>query len=546
MLFEKNCRAFSKVLPVLVLVIVVVSGSLIYSWSSGYIGSSTEEPSHTNDQSDDKNGSSDYPNETTHDDPAFDHFEFDLIDDPQTSGVPFTVTIKAVDQYGEQFVDYVGVNNLFCSGGTISPTATGSFFNGVWSGEVTVTGSVSDAVITTSAQSDSGWTGTSNTFNVDVVVEPILAMWNKTYGRTSRDERAYSLVVTGDGGYLMSGTSESPLGGSESVLLVKTDANGNLEWNRTVEGGACGSLVVTPDGGYALVGTLSERVRIDIDVYTYEYDAQLVKLDASGNVLWNQTYGGYGSDTARSLVVTDDGGFAIGGETSSFMLGGQHAWLIKTDENGTAQWNKTYGAGHNTFLVKLPDDGYALAYSSDDGDVLLVKTDADGTLQWSKPCGTQEWDSIQSFIATSDHGYALAGDTPFIGSGVDGTWFVKADELGNVVWNKTYEGSDLDSVSALIETSDGGYLIAGRTGVVDDYDLWLIKTTSNGTVEWTQTYGGAGDEQVFALVETPYGGYALAGYFRAPNTEEDVLYWGSVGNTDDFWLIKTDEYGNTN
>ena len=163
--------------------------------------------------------------------------------------------------------------------------------------------------------------------------------WNQTYGGPTV-EIGGSLVVTSDGGYALTGGWNCSAGGAD-FWLVKTDAAGNMEWNQTY-GGAnseeAGSLVVTSDGGYAIAGAWD--VVYDIDpVHGFSIsngDFWLVKTDAFGNMEWNRTYGGTDYDLAGSLVVTSDGGYALAGFTSSFGVGGGDFWLIKTDENGVA------------------------------------------------------------------------------------------------------------------------------------------------------------------------------------------------------------------
>jgi hypothetical protein len=164
--------------------------------------------------------------------------------------------------------------------------------------------------------------------------------WNQTYGGANSEE-AGSLVVTSDGGYAIAGAWDvvydiDPVHGfsisNGDFWLVKTDAFGNMEWNQTY-GGAwsdrAGSLVVTSDGGYALAGITNSSGIEDGDFW-------LVKTDAFGNMEWNRTYGGTDYDCAESLIATSDGGYALAGFTSSFGVGGGDFWLIKTDENGVA------------------------------------------------------------------------------------------------------------------------------------------------------------------------------------------------------------------
>jgi len=250
--------------------------------------------------------------------------------------------------------------------------------------------------------------------------------WNRTYGG-SEYEFAYSLVVTSDGGYAIAGSS----------LLVKTDASGNMEWNQTYAG-STNSLIVTSDGGYALVGDIIIIPEGCVDPRHIPYDCWLVKTDASGNVEWNQTYAEIDHDRAWSLVETADGGYAIGGSTSSFGAGGYDFWLIKTDNYGNVEWNQTYGGAEDDFahsLVKTPDGGYALtgytkSFGAGDRDFWLIKTDEVGNMEWNQTYGGTEEEIANSLIATSDGGYAIAGGTYSFGIEGGNFWLLKSDESG--------------------------------------------------------------------------------------------------------------------
>ena len=145
-------------------------------------------------------------------------------------------------------------------------------------------------------------------------------MWSRTYGGAGEDV-AYSLVETSDGGYSIAGATNG------NVLLVKTDEQGNLEWNHTYGGGRAYSLVKTSDGGYAIAGYTNSFSSEGTDFW-------LIKTDEYGNMEWNRTYGGEEWERARSLIETSDGGFALAGYTDSFGAEGYDFWLVKTDESG--------------------------------------------------------------------------------------------------------------------------------------------------------------------------------------------------------------------
>jgi len=197
------------------------------------------------------------------------------------------------------------------------------------------------------------------------------------------EEQAYSVIQTGDGGYVLAGYTRSYGAGGHDFWLVKIDSAGNHLWNRTY-GGAyydeAYSTVQTSDGGYALAGTIYTFGSI----YADESYGYLVKTDSLGNMEWSKTYGGTDYITAHSVVQADDGGFAVAGRTRYFGAGNSDAWLVKTDSLGNTQWRKIYGGTQDEWVnsvIQTDDGGYALAgYTDSFGaggeDVYLVKTES--------------------------------------------------------------------------------------------------------------------------------------------------------------------------
>ena len=311
------------------------------------------------------------------------------------------------------------------------------------------------------------------------------------------------------------------------------------EWNKTYGGtdieGAL-SVVQSDDGGYALAGATASSG-------AGGYDFWLIKTDANGNAQWNKTYGGTDDELPYVLVQTVDGGYALAGETSSFGAGLSDFWLVKTDAAGNKEWSTTCGGiGYDMAegLVQTVDGGYALAgttYSFGGGpyDAWLVKIDVNGIALWNKRYGGWGGDSARDLVQTVDGGYALAGGTGSFGAGDQDFWLIKTDANGNAQWNKTYGGTGYDSARDLVQTVDGGYALAGTTNSsgAGDQDFWLIKTDANGNAQWNKTYGGTGYDWAWSLVQTVDGGYALAG---------ETSSFGA--GLSDFWLIKTDANGN--
>jgi len=309
----------------------------------------------------------------------------------------------------------------------------------------------------------------------------------KTYGGTNWDED-YSVQQTSDGGYIVAGRTWSFGVDSGDIFLIKTDANGNVIWAKTYGGTDDDwvfSVQQTSDGGYIVAG------------YTESFGAGLgniflIKTDANGNLQWAKTYGGTDYDWARSVQQTSDGGYIVAGGTWSFGAGSWDIFLIKTDANGNIQWAKIYGGTdwYDAYSVRQTSDGgYIVAgetrsFGAGNYDIFLIKTDANGNLQWAKTYGGTDLDWAYSVQQTSDGGYIVAGTTGSFGAGWGDIFLIKTDANGNIIWAKTYGGTDGDGAISVQQTSDGGYIVAGGTWSFGAgySDVFLVKTDANGNI----------------------------------------------------------------
>jgi hypothetical protein len=305
-------------------------------------------------------------------------------------------------------------------------------------------------------------------------------------------EAGVSLIQTSDGGYAITGLTKSFSAGGHDVYVVKLDANGNLQWTKTIGGPESeegNSLIQTSDGGYAIAGFTKSFGTGELDVY-------LVKLDANGNLQWTKTIGGKKEDVGTSIIQTSDGGYAIAGSTRSFGAGEWDVYLVKLDANGNLQWTKTIGGKKEdvgTSLIQTSDGGYAIAgstrsFGAGEADVYVVKLDARGNLQWTKTIGGPKGDWGFSLIQASDGGYAITGITSsdelaaYFGPAEADVYVVKLDATGNLQWTKTIGGPEHDRGLSLIQISDGGYAIAGSTQSfgAGEWDIYVVKLDKNG------------------------------------------------------------------
>ncbi len=338
--------------------------------------------------------------------------------------------------------------------------------------------------------------------------EPSLA-WDQIFGG-SGDDYGRSVVQTSDGGYIVIGYSGSS-GAGDDVYLIKTDSSGTEAWSKTY-GGANNdygrSVAQTSDEGYILTGYTSSSGAGNEDVY-------LVKTDSNGVESWSKTFGGADNDRGYSVAQTSDGGYIIAGETWSFGAGAMDVYLVKTDSNGIETWSKTYGGASSDrgySVVQTIDGGYIIAgYSGN--DVYLIKTDSSGTEAWSKTYGGGSINYGLSVAQTSDGGFIITGAIYPSFPGSPDVYLVKTDVNGVESWSKTYGGIGFDRGQSVVQTSDGGYIIAGETSSsgAGGYDVYLIKTDSSGVEVWSKTFGGTSDDQGYSVVQTSDGGYIIAG-----------------------------------
>jgi len=325
--------------------------------------------------------------------------------------------------------------------------------------------------------------------------------WSKTY-----DEYWWwpnSVYQTTDEGYIIFGTS------GEGLFLFKIDKEGNEQWNRTFGGTSYDHIggfgLQTNDGGYALVGyTMTELLD--------EGDVWLIKTDENGIEQWNKTYG-YANmlDSGNCIKQTSDGGYIIVGSTNAGGL------LIKVASNGDLEWQKTFSKGEADMFFSVDqtdDEGYIITgyhRPVDSFDLWLVKTDKNGTKEWDKVYGGTKWDWGYSVEQTADGGYIVAGYTTLTGNRE--CWLIKTDTNGDEEWNEKLGGASNDEGKYVQQTNDGGYVIIGKTISFGGggTDIWLVKTGSNGNEYWNMSFGDEGSEEGFFVQETSDGGYIVLG-----------------------------------
>jgi len=357
-------------------------------------------------------------------------------------------------------------------------------------------------------------------------VMTVSAGWRVALGGDG-DDWGNSVQETGDGGFIIAGCTESYGAGEQDVWLVKTDAAGSITWSKTLGGRGneeAHSVAQTADGGFVLTGDDTTGA------------LWLVKTDANGSVVWDKTFGGDAS--GHSVQQTSDGGFIVAG-TSYSTSGGSDVLLIRTDAEGGEMWSRTFGGvlpdGGACVQQTTDGDYIVVGYTGSDGagafDVWLVKATSSGGIKWSKTYGGTEDDEGAYVRQTQDGGYVIAGRTESFGAGRYDAWLTRTDADGTELWSKTFGGTGSDEATCVDQTQDGGFVLTGRYFASGrSSDVWLLKVDPSGNVVWERTFGGSEYDAGSSVEQTRDGGYVVVGVTTTADNQ-------------DVYLIRTGAFG---
>lgn len=360
-------------------------------------------------------------------------------------------------------------------------------------------------------------------------------VWDKTMGAGAvtvsgpDTDIVSSVYETSDGSILVGGFSESSISGEKTEVsrgdydfwILKLNSDGVIQWDKTLGGDGLDSVTdffETTDGNYVVAGTSqSSNTGDKTEVTRGGADLWIVKLDISGNIIWQKTIGGSGFDILTKIMPTDDNGFIVANSSTSSISG------EKTENS--------YGAG----------------------DYWILKLDANGTIQWQKTIGGSGVDGPYSIIKTIDNGYIVGGRSNSNVSGLKTEnsrglydyWVVKLNSIGNIEWQKTIGGNNDDSLTQIYQCLDNGYVITGTTSspisgdktedVKGDYDAWIVKLNETGIMEWQKDIGGANYDGLDWITQLPDASFILGGGSNSSNSF-DITETNHGQN--DIWVVK--------
>ena len=392
--------------------------------------------------------------------------------------------------------------------------------------------------------------------------------WVKTYGGSDEDN-AISIVKTNDGGYMVLSTTRSTDGditGKTSTdidyWLLKINSDGDKVWDK-VYGGSQDDIATdidnTNDGGFIISGYIASTDG-DVSENAGSFDYWIVKVDGSGTIQWEKSWGFKGNDRAFGVIQTSDGGyFATGFLDVGFVEGdegndltdgestraSQHSlgdyWGIKMDADGNKIWRRYFGGSHidqSKDIIETADGGFLLIGISESSDFdisnargandfWIVKVNAEGDMLWEKSLGGSESDFAYSITNTSDGNFIITGDTrssDFDVSSFKGNadvWVVKFNSSnGSILWEKTFGGTNFDSSRGIISLDNGKYFISGSTSSSDidvtsnngSNDAWNFIIDEDGNLEFETNVGGSDIDFAFDAVETSDHKIVIVGY----------------------------------
>ncbi len=353
--------------------------------------------------------------------------------------------------------------------------------------------------------------------------------WKKCYGG-SGNERFFNVIATADSGFFFIGETDSYQSGdvtgkypdtcahcyNPNVWMVKTNSMGAILWEKSIGGSKSEylrSLVQTPDGGFAFIG-VSNSTDGDLTGINPVQDVWFVRINDTGKVLWQKTYGGSKLESPIELKKTLDNGFIFTSIADSDdgdvndRQAGRDIWIVKLDSTGTMQWNKTYGGGKD-------DQGGASVIESIDGGYLFVS-----------------------------HPVSSDGDITANKGGTD-IWMVRLNDTGKILWEKSFGGTGNEGFKRVIQTPDSGFVVAAMTASSNGdvtknngpYDWWILKANKSGAKVWQMSIGSTGNEWPSDII-LARDGYVIAGYSAGADGDmQNIGYKGSH----DFFVVKLKE-----
>ena len=339
------------------------------------------------------------------------------------------------------------------------------------------------------------------------------------------------------------------------------------------------SVVATIDGGFAVLGHSQSMDGDLLNKSNISYDFWLIKYNFNGEQEWQKVYGGSSDDRGYDIILSNDNNMVIFGSSKSAdgdvssNAGSNDFWIAKISNSGAIIWEKSlgYNGSDNGYsVIQTIDNGYLLlgvldvtasdgegnnrisSYRHAGGDYWAVKLDANGILEWSRYFGGNFTDTSYAACQTQGGDYIIIGssDSNDIdisnNKGTYDFWIIKISSEGNLIWEKSYGGSEIDEALDITPTTDGNFIVCGntRSNNIDvssnngAADIWILKITPNGEILWEKTYGGNSFEAAKSVHQTTDNGFIIAGNSRSDNNDLT-----KNNGQNDGWIFKINQDG---
>ena len=375
--------------------------------------------------------------------------------------------------------------------------------------------------------------------------------YQSTLGGSGID-RTNAIIPTADKGFILAGETCNDFGGKGNAFVVKLDQDAKIIWAKgygsLLDKESLNDIKITPDSGLVSVGEryLSNPAgRGELGI--------LLKSDASGNVQWWKEFDHMGNEAEGfSLQIASDKGFVVAGMMKDldnlsdpfFTLKTelQHLYVLKTNKDGVSQWAGFISGDYSSkgqFIQQTKDGGYIItgsvykAKEGEDTKICLLKLDSKGAMQWVNVYDNEgkKEETGMSVIETADNGFMVCGTTADAGPGAEDIFLLRTNNIGDILWTKTYGGPKIELAKFMQKSPEGGFIITGTTNSFGEgsNDAFLMRADDNGKVLWFKTYGTQFYEMA-SCVAIAADGFAMTGF----NINSGVV---------DGFCVKTDKNG---
>lgn len=395
---------------------------------------------------------------------------------------------------------------------------------------------------------------------LDISAQYIRINWQHCYTYNYKEQiGTVSAIPSGNGVFILRNRHENYPNGYTKIYLEKTDLNDNVLWSKyfsSSQGAGCFKIVKADENNYYIMGaTMHGGCDVTYNPYENTKNVWIIKIDSSGNKLWDKVFGGTGGDYPTDITVTNDGGVAVSvtfaapyadslyeGDASKY-YGFWDMWIVKLNkDDGHIEWDYTYGSTMREYSssVIATSDGGCLAggtsASAPDGNVacydesgeiitqgVLLKLNAQGEVEWQKCYGSSENDGVAHLLETDD-GYIIGAGTCGEDQDLEGAgyhlgydhlgnrrydiWIYKIDKQGNLLWSKCFGGSNHEYPCKLFQTTDGEIVVFGVTESIngdvkrvykpyyEEKIIWMLKLSAQGDLLWQRCIGGLGTQTI--------------------------------------------------